>query len=45
MEGFNQFVESLRRLCKNNMVDKEKVIELFESGKITEDELKYILGA
>ena len=41
----NQFVESMWRLYKDFMVDKEKVLELFESGKITEEEKKYILSA
>lgn len=39
-----QFVESLKRLYVDGKVTKEKVIELFESGKITENEKNYILG-
>lgn len=39
-----QFVESLKRLYVNGKLNKEKLVELFESGKITEDEKKYILG-
>lgn len=39
-----QFVESLKRLYANSKLSKEKVVELFESGKITENEKKYILG-
>ena len=38
-----QFVESLKRLYANGKLSKEKVIELFESGKITEEEKVYIL--
>lgn len=37
------FVESIRRLFKDGKVSKEKVLELFESKKITEEELAYIL--
>ena len=39
-----QIIESLRRLHQKGIVDKEKVVELFESGKITENEKNYILG-
>lgn len=38
-----QFVESIRRLYANGKLSKEKVVELFESGKITENEKLYIL--
>lgn len=38
-----QFVESLKRLYANGKLNKEKVVELFESGKITENEKNYIL--
>lgn len=40
-----QIIESLRRLHQKGIVDKAKVFELFESGKITEEEKDYILGA
>lgn len=40
-----QFVESMKRLYQNGMVGKEKVIELYECGKIAENEREYILGA
>lgn len=39
----NQFVESMKRLYINGMVDKEKIFELCVSGKITEEEKMYIL--
>lgn len=39
-----QFVESLKRLYENNLINEKKVIELFESKKITEDEKQYILS-
>ena len=40
-----QFVESIKRLYQNGMVNKEKIIELSNKGKITEVEKNYILGA
>ena len=39
----NQFVESLKRLYANGKLDKEKIIELYKNGKITENEKSYIL--
>ena len=38
-----QVIESLRRLHQKGIVNKEKVFELFESKKISEEELRYIL--
>lgn len=38
-----QFVESMKRLYKDMKVTKEKIVKLFESGKITEKEKLYIL--
>ena len=38
-----QIIESLRRLHQKGIVDEAKVVELFESKKINEEELKYIL--
>ena len=40
-----QFVESMKRLYESNRVTKEKVIALFNSGKITNAEKEYILSA
>lgn len=40
----NQFVESMRRLYKDGKVYEKKIVELFESGKITEEEKDYILN-
>ena len=37
------FVESIRRLYENGKISKEKVLELYESKKITELEFNYIL--
>lgn len=38
-----QFVESMKRLYQSGMVNKEKIVELYVSGKITEEEKLYIL--
>lgn len=40
----NILVESLRRLYSNYRITEESVIELFNKGTITENEMKYILG-
>lgn len=45
MYTFSVFVESMRRLYKDMKVSKNKIIELFESGKISEEEKLYILNA
>ena len=45
MNQFNVFVDSLYRLYKENKIDEEKIVELFEGGKITEEEKIYILEA
>lgn len=37
------FVESIRRLYVDGKISKEKVLELYESKKISEDELNAIL--
>lgn len=37
------FVESIKRLYKDKKIDKKKILELYEGGKITEEELNYIL--
>lgn len=37
------FVESIKRLYRDKKINKEKIVELFESGKISEEELNYIL--
>ena len=45
MKEFSVFVESMRRLYMDGKVDEKKVCELFECGKITEEEKNYILNA
>lgn len=40
-----QFVESLKRLYENGKVDNEKIVDLFKTGKITEEEKWEILKA
>ena len=44
MKEFSVFVEAMRRLYRDGQVDEKKVISLFNSGKITEEEKKYILA-
>lgn len=41
----NVFVESLKRLYANGSLSAEKIVELFESKKITDEEKWYILNA
>ena len=43
MKTFSVFVESMRRLYRDGQVSKEKIVGLFGSGKITEEEKLYIL--
>ena len=45
MKEFSVFVESMRRLYADSKVSMDKVIELFENRKITEEEKWYILNA
>lgn len=45
MKEFSIFVESIKRLYKDEKITEKKIIELFESGKITEEEKWYILNA
>ena len=40
----NEFVESLKRLYKNGLIDMVRIVMLFNDGKITEDEKTYILA-
>ena len=40
-----QVIESFKRLYEKGVMPKDKIIALFESGKITEEEKNYILGA
>lgn len=41
----NQFVESLKRLYQNGLLEVVRIILLFNDGKITEEEKDYILNA
>lgn len=45
MKTFSVFVESMRRLYRDEKVNVEKIVQLFESGKISEEEKQYILNA
>ena len=40
----NQFVESLKRLYQTGKIEKEKVVELCGTGKLSEEEKIYILS-
>lgn len=40
---FSVFVESLKRLYQSGKLNGEKIVELYVSGKITEEEKLYIL--
>ena len=45
MKTFSVFVESMRRLYRDKKVTENKIVELYESKKITEEEKSYILNA
>ena len=45
VKEFSVFVESMRRLYKDMKVSEKKILELFESGKISEEEKWHILNA
>lgn len=45
MKEFSVFVESMRRLYRDGKVSKNKILELHESEKISEEEKLYILNA
>ena len=38
------FVESIRRLYNDKKIDEDKIIELFQNGKITEEQKWYIFN-
>ena len=39
-----QFIESIKRLYENGVVNEEKIIDLFINKKITKEEKEYILN-
>lgn len=45
MKEFSVFVEAMRRLYRDGKVNEEKIVTLYESEKITEEEKCYILNA
>lgn len=45
MKTYSIFVESMRRLYRDGKVNENKILELFESNKITEEEKLYIINA
>lgn len=38
-----QVIESFKRLYEKSILPKEKILALYENGKITEEEKNYIL--
>lgn len=45
MKTFSVFVESMKRLYNDGKIGEEKIVQLFESNKITEEEKSFILNA
>ena len=41
----NQFVESVKRLYLDNMLDKDKIMELYKNKKLTVEEVNFILDS
>jgi len=39
----NAFVESLKRLIDADRITESKVVELHRQGKLTEDEMRYVI--
>ena len=39
------FVESIKRLYTDGFIDKDKVLELKQNGKLTIEEVNYILDS
>ena len=44
MGVYNILIESIRRLYKIGRINEQKIVELFEDKKITEEEKLYILN-
>jgi hypothetical protein len=44
MKEYSEFTESLKRLYKDKKVADDKIISLFNNGKLTEKEKNYILN-
>lgn len=40
----NQFIESLRRLYQSGKIKEERIVKLFDDGRITIEEKLYILA-
>lgn len=43
--GIGIFAESVRRLYVDGKIEKEKIMELRKNGKLTIEEMNYILDA
>ena len=41
----SQFVESIKRLYTEGFIDKDKVLELKQNGKLTIEEVNYVLDS
>ena len=39
----SQFVESVKRLYVDGMLDRDKIMELYKNGKLTVDEVNFVL--
>ena len=39
----NQFVESVKRLYLEDALDRDKIMELYKNGKLTVEDVNYIL--
>jgi hypothetical protein len=45
VKEFSVFVESMRRLYKDGKVSEKKIVDLYVSGKINDEEKWHILNA
>lgn len=43
--GISIFTESVKRLYQDKMLDKDKIMELHKNGKLSIEEINYILDA
>ena len=43
--GVSIFAESIKRLYSEGFIDKDKVLELKQNGKLTVDEVNFIFDA
>ena len=43
--GISIFAESVKRLYQDGMLDKEKIMDLYKNGKLTIEEVNYVLDS